>query len=80
LYFSEKALVPAVGARLVEKIKIEGDALEYLPHCPVYDKKRGLRRKIVGNYLIYFTVDEKKEIVLITQVVDGRRNLTQVLR
>jgi mRNA-degrading endonuclease RelE of RelBE toxin-antitoxin system len=64
----------------VEKIKKEGDDLAYLPHYRIIDEKRGIRQKIVGNYLILFAIDESKKLVLIKQVVDGRRDLKQVLR
>jgi plasmid stabilization system protein ParE len=79
-YFAEQALIPAVGARLVEKIRREGDDLAYSPYCPVYNKKRKLRRKIVGVYQIFFTLDEEKRVVWIKQVVHGKRNLKKVLR
>jgi plasmid stabilization system protein ParE len=80
LYFAEQALVPAAGARLVEKIRSAGDALPSFPYCPFYDKELGIRKNIVGHYLILFTIDEDKKIVNIRQVADGRRDLTLALR
>jgi plasmid stabilization system protein ParE len=79
-YIACQALAPAAAVRLVKKIKQEGDNLKYSPHCFVYDEKRGLRRKVVGNYLIFFTIDENKKRVLIRQIVHGNRDLTQALR
>jgi plasmid stabilization system protein ParE len=80
-YFAKQALVPAVGARLVKKIRKAGNNLKHSPYyCPIYDEKRKLRKYVVGSYLILFIVDEEKRIVRITQVVRGNRDLPKVVR
>jgi plasmid stabilization system protein ParE len=48
-YFARQALIPAVGANLVKKIKKAGNDLKYSQYCPVYDEKRNLRKNVVGK-------------------------------
>jgi plasmid stabilization system protein ParE len=80
-YYAKQALVPLVGKRLAEKIRKEGNALTHGPHyAAAYDEKRGLRRIFVSSYHIYFTIDEDRKAVNITQVVHGHRDLPNVLR
>ena len=39
-----------------------------------------IRKKLIGNYVMYYQVDEHDEIILILRVVYGRRNLDEILR
>jgi plasmid stabilization system protein ParE len=79
-YFAKKALVPIVGERLVAKLRKAGNSLSFAPYGPFYNKKWGVRKDVVGNYLIFYTTDEEERTVMITQVVYGRRNLRKVFR
>lgn len=39
-----------------------------------------IRKKLIGNYVMYYQVDEHDEIILILRVIYGRRNLDEILR
>jgi plasmid stabilization system protein ParE len=80
-YITYQDLAPAAAVKLITKIRKEGNGLSHSPHyCPFYNKKMGIRKYIVGKYLILFTVDEEKRIVNIRQVVRGNRDLPKVVR
>lgn len=46
---------------------------EFLP-CKTIRKKR------IGNYILYYFPDEKAEIIYILRILYGRRNLDEILR
>lgn len=46
---------------------------EFLP-CKTIRKKR------IGNYILYYFSDEKAEIIYILRILYGRRNLDEILR
>jgi addiction module RelE/StbE family toxin len=72
---------PKAASKLAKNIKDAGNALLFMPHSMIINKKRGHRRLIVKKYyLIVFTVDERTKIVSILRVVDGRRDLRRVLQ
>ncbi len=45
-----------------------------------YLKRDDVRRILVGNYVVYYIVDEDKRNVVILRVVYGKRDQDQVLR
>ena len=46
---------------------------EFLP-------SKAIRKKQVGNYIVYYFPDEKAETVNILRILYGRRNLDEILR
>ena len=46
---------------------------EFLP-------SEAIRKKQVGNYIVYYFPDEKTETVYILRILYGRRNLDEILR
>lgn len=40
----------------------------------------GLRKKLIGNYVLYYLADCQKEIIFIVRIVYGRRNMDEILR
>jgi toxin ParE1/3/4 len=41
---------------------------------------KGIRKKLVGNYIMYYFPDMNAETVYILRVIYGRRNLDEILR
>lgn len=39
-----------------------------------------IRKKMVGNYIMYYLPDFEKEKILILRIVYGRRNMDEILR
>lgn len=45
---------------------------EFLPH-------KGIRQKLVGNYIMYYLPDMNTETIYVLRVIYGRRNLDEIL-
>lgn len=48
-------------------------ANEYLHHT-------GVRKKIVGNYIMYYLPSPAEEMIYILRIIYGRRNIDEILR
>jgi len=75
---------PIAATRLVLAFNAEIESLAYHPSsiALVYDERlaaRGYRRMIVGNYLIFFIVDEQNKLVEIERILYGRRDWANIL-
>lgn len=46
---------------------------EYLPAAKV-------RKKLVGNYILYYLPDPTEKIIFVLRIVYGRRNMDEILR
>ena len=46
---------------------------EFLPY-------KGIRKKLVGNYIMYYFPDMNAETIYVLRVIYGRRNLDEILR
>lgn len=40
----------------------------------------GVRKKVIGNYLMYYVPDPEQKIIYIIRLVYGRRNMDEILR
>lgn len=48
-------------------------ANEYFPHTDI-------RKKLVGNYIMYYFPDMNAKMIYVLRVIYGRRNLDEILR
>lgn len=48
-------------------------ANEFLPY-------KGIRKKLVGNYVLYYSPNRDTETIYVLRVLFGRRNLDEILR
>lgn len=83
-YISGKLKVPNTANRLLDKIETEILTLKNMPlrHAIERDeqlKLRHLRKLIVDNYLIFYTVSEKAEAVFIVRILYARRDWVNLL-
>ena len=39
-----------------------------------------VRKKLVGNYIMYYLSDEKEKIIYILRIVYGKRNMDEILK
>lgn len=76
---------PAAATRLAERLTEGIKSLSKLPtRCPIYTSKRPLAREYrslrIDNYLVFFTVSEKNEVVTIARVLYARRDVNGLLK
>lgn len=84
-YISKVLLEPKIARDFSERIKKEIISLENMPfrHPLVHEepwKTEGIRKMVVGNFLVYYWVDGADSVVWVTAVVYGRRDQLSVLR
>lgn len=70
---------PQAAYRLILEMKTKVASLGCMPkRNPLVSIKRwseqGIRKIIVNNFIIYYWIDEKQQIVYVTAVVYGKRN------
>ena len=83
-YIAGSLKEPNIADRLLDKIEAEILTLKNMPlrHALERDeqlKLKNLRKLIVDNYLIFYTVDEKTETVFIVRVLYARRDWMNLL-
>ena len=83
-YISDNLKEPNVAGKLLDKIEREILKLKTMPmrHAIERDeqlKLRKLRKIIVDNYLVFYTVHEKSETVFIVRVLYARRDWMNLL-
>ena len=83
-YISGELKNPNAADRLaVELINAMGNVLTFPYRAPVYQPIRPLkheyRKILVHNYLMFYWVDEDKELVTVARVVYAKRDYSRVL-
>ena len=83
-YVSGTLLEPVVAKNLIDRIlKAVGELSTFPLRNPVYEKEpwksRGLRKMKVGNYLVFYLIDEKSNTVVVLHVFYAGRNLDECL-
>ena len=83
-YISGARKEPNVADELLDKIETKMLTLKSMPlrHAVERDeqlKLRNLRKLIVDNYLVFYTVSEKTEIVFVVRVLYARRDWMNLL-
>ncbi len=83
-YIAAKLLAPETAKEICARIAVAIDGLDVLPcRFPLYDKEpwhsRGLRKLIVGNFIVFYIPMEKLAEVVILAIMYGRRDIANVL-
>ena len=83
-YISDNLKVPNIADRLLDKIETEILTLRTMPLRQAVErdeqlKLRNLRKLIVDNYLVFYTVSEKAQTVFIVRVLYARRDWMNLL-
>ena len=84
-YIAWSLLSPDVASNWMQRLKAEFASLGFMPNrYPLTEEEpwhtAGIHRMSVKNYLVYYWVDERNQIVWITSVVYGRRDQILELR
>ncbi|MCL2153559.1 MAG: type II toxin-antitoxin system RelE/ParE family toxin [Oscillospiraceae bacterium] len=52
--------------------------LESMPYLyPAYDADRFFRRMVVGDYLLFYSVEEERNLVIVHRIFHAARNISQ---
>ncbi|MGQ9558705.1 MAG: type II toxin-antitoxin system RelE/ParE family toxin [Desulfurispora sp.] len=83
-YIASNLFAPAAAESLMDKIETSIRRLKDFPlsGSRVLDeplKKRGYRKLIVDNYLVFYLVDEKERQVVIMRILYGASNYQKLL-
>ncbi len=84
IYIAYSLLVPETGQRITEQIMEQAKSLASMPERnPLYKDdpwhSRGVRFLPVKNYLIFYTIDPAAEIVSISRILYGGRDISRQL-
>ena len=52
--------------------------LEGMPYmCPVYENDPYFRQMVIGDYLLFYSVDENRHLIIVHHVFHSRRDINQ---
>lgn len=83
-YISNEFREPSIAEKLVGKIKEVVMSLSEMPtrHSLVADEKlaiQEIRKIVVDNYIVFYTVSEKDATVTVVRILYGRRDWVNLL-
>lgn len=78
-YISKILLEPETARKWADTLQCEIGRLDSMPaRYPLTEEEpwhtKGIRKMPVGNFLVYYLIDEERMAVWVTAVVYGRRN------
>lgn len=82
-YISLSLLEPLTAQNQVNKIRRTIETLDFMPFkYPIVDlepwKSKSIHKVPVDNFIIFYTIDEKKLIVTIIRIVYGGQNIANI--
>lgn len=84
-YIAVELSNPKAASDFVDKLKSAIDEASSFPesgslvineYLPVTE----VRKKLVGNYILYYLPDSKKKTIFVLRIVYSRRNMDEILR
>mgnify|MGYP000922974770 FL=1 len=83
-YISAQLSAPITALKMMDIIEEAISGLAFMPQkCPFVVDERlamiGYHKLIVKNYIVFFTIDEKLEVVDIERILYARRNWRHIL-
>jgi plasmid stabilization system protein ParE len=84
-YIRDTLLVPDTAYEQVGRIRDAILSLESMPdrHALLSDEylaSKGIRRILVGNYVVFFLINHREQAVRVIRVLYGRRDWANILR
>ena len=68
---------PNTARRFSEKVKKQILLLKNMPYMhPAYESDSFFRRMIVGDYLLFYSVNEERRLVIIHRIIHCSRNVS----
>jgi len=83
-YIANHLKEPGIADKMLDKIEAEILTLKTMPLCHAVERDeqlrlRNLRKIIVDNYLVFYTVHEKSATVFVVRVLYARRDWMNLL-
>lgn len=83
-YISKKLCNPAAAYQLAGEMMEAGDSISKFPYAnPAYIPIRPLeheyRKRLFGNYVMFYWVDEAKSLVTVARVIYAKRDYKRLL-
>lgn len=83
-YIVDELLAPQAARDLLTEFQKNAVSLSHFPaRNPLVNeekwRKKGIRRAVVENFLMYYWINEPEETVYITAVIYGRRDQSKML-
>jgi plasmid stabilization system protein ParE len=83
-YITNTLYSPQAALRMLQKANDKIGLIKENPHLfPLYHNKviaeKGYRFTIVGNYLLFYRVNEEAKIITIESFIYGRQNIPEAL-
>lgn len=77
---SNSAAANKLGVEFVTAIdRLQDFPYSYPAYFPIKPLKHEYRRLQVGNYIVFYWVDEAEKLVVVARAIYGKRNHTQIL-
>jgi plasmid stabilization system protein ParE len=69
---------PSTARNFFTQLKKQLQLLESMPlMCPIYDADPFFRKMIVDDYLLFYSVDEKRALIIIHRIFHAKRDINQ---
>lgn len=69
---------PDTSKKFFAQLKKKTERLKTFPYsCPVYEEDPDYRKLVVGEYLVFYMVDEDTKTVEIHRMLHGSRDISQ---
>lgn len=84
-YIAVELSTPQAASDFVDKLKDNIDETRAFPESgsPVdneFLQVENLRKKLIGNYIMYYLPDMREKIIYILRIVYGKQNITEIHR
>jgi len=71
---------PGTAKRFFSLLKKKTAILKTYPEsCPVYEDDTGYRKLVVGDYLVFYMIDDNEKMVEIHRILHGSMDINQHL-
>ena len=82
-YIAVELSTPEAASDFVDKLKDNIDETRAFPESgsPVdneFLQVENLRKKLIGNYIMYYLPDMREKIIYILRIVYGKQNITEI--
>ena len=83
-YISNELYNPQAANQIVKRLREAASGLKEMPkRHPVYEPyvplKQTFRKAVVGNYIMFYFIDEKKQIVYVAFVMHQKQDVDTIL-
>lgn len=84
-YISIELSNSQAATAFVDKLLISIEEIKRFPESGVcvdneFVQNRAVRKKLIGNYIMYYLPDLKTKTIYVLRIVYGRRNIDEILR